>query len=457
MPWEVPVRTRARLDFAAREFYWTHPAVQRGYGRVTALQGARSQRRGDWFLALNQLCDAPRRLHPREPGNQGLRARGLQRLGEFVRAANGGELPATPADNRLVEAFLASPHAEGLRRKMRRWSAEERLSLRGNLMVLKPPQPRERGVLLVFFTHMCEMFLTLFDLRRLFDRFTVVLEPSWGLAPEPYWAYFAARDTPALCQAMTDETAAAITATGLPLVPLPFGAQDWVDGDLFRPLGLAKEFDVVMVASFARLKRHAVLYRALRRLPGPRLKVALVGHAWERTQEEFEAEMEAHGVRQDCTLFRNVEADQVNEILNRSRAAVLLTRIEGGNRALMEALAADVPVVVYRHIVGPRLQQINPQTGRFASDRELGTVLAEVVRDHRQFHPRQWFEANTGYRITSQRLNQALRHEAARRGEDWSRDIAVKMNSPMPAYADPRDADACAPAWRELESMVVFR
>lgn len=443
--------------YLAREYYWTHPRLQRGYARMAAAAARRSERRGDLFAALTGYCDATRRMHPRLAANAPLRQAGLRALGAFVQRANGGDYPATQADNRLIPEFLASEHAEGLRRRLRTWTHDERLRLRGNLMVLKAPREGERGVLLIFFTHASEWFLTAYDVRRVFERFTVVLEPSWGLCPEPYWAYYAARDTPALCQAMTDETADAIGVSGMPLVPLRFGAQDWVDENLFRPLGREKQFDVIMVANFAKLKRHTVLYKALRAMPGPPLKVALVGHAWERTQEEFEAEMRAYGVDKQCTLYRNLEADQVNEMLNRSRVAVLLTRIEGGNRALMEATAAGVPAVVYRYIVGPRLSQINPQTGLFADDHELGAALREVLADPQRFQPRRWFEANSGSRNMHARLNQELRRQAALRGEPWTQDIAAKVNNPMPDYANAADAAALAPVWRELDDMMIFK
>ncbi|MGH9482318.1 MAG: glycosyltransferase [Terriglobales bacterium] len=447
---------RAAWAHAAREYYWTHARLQRAYARAASARARLAARRARTYEALIHYCAAARRLHAREPGNARLRERGLRQLGKFVRRAHGGEFPATAGDNRLLAAFLASARAEAYRRQIRSWTPEQRLTLRENLLVLKAPRDRERGVLLLFFTGASEMFLTAFDAPRVLERFTVVLEPSWSTFPEPYWAYFAARETPALCQAITDEEADAIASSGLPLVSLPFGAQDWVDGDVFRPLGLAKEFDLVMVANFAKWKRHAVLFEAMRRWPGPRPKVALVGFAWERTQEQFEAEMRAYGVRQDCTLFRNVDAAGVNEILNRSRVALLLSRIEGGNRGLMEAIAAGTPVVVYRHIIGPRHSQINPQTGRFADDRELGAVLCEVLANPDQFQPRAWFDAHSGHRRTTERLNAALRAHAGRRGEPWTQDIACKVNRPGPQYANPDDAAALAPAWRELESMLVI-
>ena len=84
---------------------------------------------------------------------------------------------------------------------------------------------------------------------------------------------------------------------------------------------------------------------------------------WERARKEFEQEIRSYGVEDDCTIFQGIPPAQVNEVLNRSKVKVLLTKIEGANRALSEAMSANVPVLVYKHIMGPRRTDINPMTG----------------------------------------------------------------------------------------------
>ena len=91
----------------------------------------------------------------------------------------------------------------------------------------------------------------------------------------------------------------------------------------------------------------------MQKLRPRRIRVALVGVTWERTRKEFEEEIRSYGVEDDCTIFQGISPIQVNEVLNRSKVKILLTKIEGANRALSEAMSANVPVLVYKHIMGP--------------------------------------------------------------------------------------------------------
>lgn len=444
--------------YALREFYLDHPACQQAFALSTRARARRARRQGRLNLALNHYCDAFRRLITDNGRNPELRRRGIAELAGFVREAHGGCWPASPAANRFVQAFLASPAAAAMRQEpWQAWPPERRSRLGDEsasyFLVLKAPRPNERGVLMVKYTPYFERLLTLFRLGPLFERFTVVLEPSWTPYPETFWALFAGASSSTVCQSITPAMHDALTASGLPITSMLLGPQEWVDDRLFRPLGLEKEFDVVMVASFAKIKRHAVLFRALRELRPRRLKVALVGTAWLRGQNAFERELRAWGVREDCTLFRALAPEQVNEVLNRSRVAVMLTRVEGGNKAVMEALAANVPVITYRGLVGP-VHHITPATGRLASDHELARVLAETLAAAPGLSPRAWFDQHSGYRRATARLNDLLRAEAARRGEPWTADIVAKVNRPYLAYADPEDEQRLAAGRRELTALL---
>lgn len=437
-----------------REFYLDHPALQRLYGRATWVRAVAAARSGHHYPALVHYCDAARRIVTNQEGNREPRERGVRRMAAYVRQVHGGTLPATPATNRLTRAFLASPQAAALRRESAAWPPAQRCRMNVNVLMLKAPRPGERGVLIVKYSQYFERFLALFQLAPLFERYTVVLEPSWTPYPDTYWGLFAAQRASVVCLCITDQSTAALAASGLGLEALHLGPQEWVNDSIFRPLGLAKEFDVVMVASFSITKRHALLFRAMRQMRPRRLRVALVGTAWERSQEDFEAEMRAFGVREDCTLFRGLSPEGVNEVLNRSRVAMLFTRVEGGPKVVMEALAADVPVLLYRHLVGP-LSNVTPETGRLADEKDLAQVLPEIIAAADCFHPRAWFEQHSGYRRSTAILNACLRAAAERRGEPWTADIVPKCNRPHLAYVDEAHERTFAPAWKELERLLV--
>src|SRR5256885_3842262 len=65
--------------------------------------------------------------------------------------------------------------------------------------------------------------------------------------------------------------------TTLSRSPLPLLASSWVDPDDFVPhLGQPKEYDLVMLAHFDPVKRHWLLFEALRKLPRS-VRVLLMG------------------------------------------------------------------------------------------------------------------------------------------------------------------------------------
>jgi glycosyltransferase involved in cell wall biosynthesis len=248
------------------------------------------------------------------------------------------------------------------------------------------------------------------------------------------------------------EAAETVHNVQIPIQPIAIGAQDWVDTEIFKPLpGVQKDFDAVVIANFAPWKRHAVLFRAMQKLRPRRIRVALVGVTWERTRKEFEEEIRRYGVQDDCTIFQGISPIQVNEVLNRSKVKILLTKIEGANRALSEAMSANVPVLVYKHIMGPRRTDVNPMTGMYADDDELPDALIRAIESYKRFKPREWYLQNSGYQNSTSTLNEALRQAAHARNENWTTDIVGKVNRPYVEYVSAADRASLTPAWRELE------
>jgi hypothetical protein len=117
----------------------------------------------------------------------------------------------------------------------------------------------------------------------------------------------------------------------------------------------------------------------------------------------------------------------------------------------MEGMAANVPCVVYKHIVGPRHSDINAMTGMLAEDEELPEALLQMVENYETFRPREWFLAQTGYANSTRRLNALLREEALRRGEPWTTDIQPKVNRPFLKYVREEQAAEVQAGWRMLE------
>lgn len=408
------------INYYAREVYWNSSLLQEAY---SLWQGLRARTASNLYDRLRYRCNSARRI--RSPRSKAIRMEALKALmaKEFAKHP-----PKTVADNPFIKAFYASREGRETAQKVATWSREKREQLAGNVIVLKSPQGDERGVLLVHFIPHFHTFLTAFDIAKVVKLFRLVLAPSWYLYPLPYWAMFSATDDPPFVNCFDMEVATSMQACGVSMVPVAIGPQDWTDVNVFKPLpGVNKDFDVVMVASFQRLKRHRVLFDALRKIRPRRLKVALIGATWERTREEFDREIASFGVQDDCTVFQGLSSAEVNEVLNRSKVKILLSKMEGGNRAVMEALAANTPCLIYEGLIGRR--DLTPLSGMYTSDRDLPEKLLYMVDHHEQFRARECFLSRSGVVKATATLNAALKGRAHAMGEPWTRDIVGKLHT----------------------------
>lgn len=408
------------INYYARELYWSSGALQAAY---SWLESARAGSSANLYDQLRHWCNSARRI--RSPR---LKARRMKHLARFLEAEFAKHPPATLADNPFMQAFFESDAGKEIVRSVASWDEQKREKLAGNVIVMKSPHGNEKGVVLVHFIPHFQSFMAAFDVQKVSKSFRIVLAPSWYLYPLPYWGMFSALHDPPLVSCFDDDVAVAMKACGTLLVPVSIGPQDWVDTNVFRPLpGVEKDFDVVMVASFQRLKRHRLLFDAMRKIRPRRLRVALVGATWERTREEFDKEITDYGVQDDCTVFQGLSSAQVNELLNRSKVKVLLSKMEGGNRAVMEALAANTPCLIYEGLIGRR--DLTRMSGLYTSDRELPEKLLYMVDKHEQFRARECLLSRSGTQKTTEKLNAAVRARAEAMGEQWTRDIVGKLHT----------------------------
>jgi glycosyltransferase involved in cell wall biosynthesis len=194
-----------------------------------------------------------------------------------------------------------------------------------------------------------------------------------------------------------------------------------------------------MVSAWGPVKRHEELFRTLAKLRahGRTLRVALIGYPSTWTREHIEGLLRKHGVEECCTIYEAIPHEEVARIVADSRAYVLLSRREGANRALYEALFCDTPAIVYSGHRGVNIDHITDEVGVLFEDGKLDDAVLRILDGPQTFRPRAWALANTGWENSTRTLNQALRGMAARQGEPWTRDIAPKKMAPNLRYAIP--------------------
>jgi glycosyltransferase involved in cell wall biosynthesis len=305
-------------------------------------------------------------------------------------------------------------------------------------IVLREPTQQgsrhRKGVLLITFTRSSAFFFRELDLGRLTAEYHIVLEPSWagyGDADILCWTTIPER---ILVQAPERRDRIFLSSLASNLVPADFGAGDWVDHRIFRPLpGVTKRFDAAYVANFGRYKRVHVFLRTLARVARtrPHFTAALVFGAWGTARAQVDALLDFYGVRDRVTVFERLSPEGVNEVYAQSRFTVLLALKEGSNRALFESMFADVPVVVLQENIGVKKEHINGATGVLCPERMLVDAFVGMSERAERFSPRAWALENISPAVTTQRL---WRLVAEIEGAADSPALKVKTNAPEVRY-----------------------
>ena len=308
-----------------------------------------------------------------------------------------------------------------------------------DLIVLKRWRSGEKGVILLKYARTFDAVVALFDLERLLARYMFVLEPCWAGYCDPSLLMFVQPGHPVLVQCFTGDDEQFVRDVGAPLVPVRLGPADWVDADLFTSSSkTSKLYDLVMVANWAPHKRHGLLFSALREIRERRIRVLLIGFPWAgRTGADVRREADAIGNAQvEVEVLEALPASEVARHVSRCKAFVFLSRKEGDNKALVEALFAGVPAIVYKHTIGGASGRINAQTGIFSSDEELPNAIRYMLDHWQQFSPRAWALEHSGSVNATRVLNEALRNTFAALGMPFTDDVVEKTNSPNLAYKD---------------------
>ena len=79
------------------------------------------------------------------------------------------------------------------------------------------------------------------------------------------------------------------------------------------------------------------------------------------------------------------------------------------------------------HNYGHRYAYVNPQTGRFASQRNLPEQLLWMISNSGSFSPRDWVLQNMSCHKANQILEEAIKRVGATAGEKWSIGLAQKV------------------------------
>jgi glycosyltransferase involved in cell wall biosynthesis len=343
-------------------------------------------------------------------------------------------------DGRLLKAFLDSSAAVRAANRILKREAEFDSMFR-DIMVLKAPARGEKGVIVLEYTARFDLFVALFDFDRIIQDYYIVLEPCWAGYCDPSILMFISSTTDIIVQAPEQRDFEFISGLNCNLKPINLGSSDWIDADLFAPPpeGSPRPYDLIMVANWAKHKNHRKLFAALEHVRHKPISVLLVGVDWGgRTGQDILAEMRQFDLPHvTVELKTNIPAREVAMHLGRSKTFLLLSEKEGSNRAIVEALFANTPAILYENFVGGAKGKVNAQTGTLSSFESLAIAIDDMLDRHAQFTPRAWALQHTGSRNATAKLNALLKSIAESRGETWTIGIVEKVNNPNFNYKHP--------------------
>jgi glycosyltransferase involved in cell wall biosynthesis len=338
-------------------------------------------------------------------------------------------------------------------------NADPRRLIGSRLLVAKSWRGGERGVLYVDYSYVFPTLAGIFDLSAIADRYHLVLEPSWSGVCTPEILLYGRLDRPVFVETIEPRDRRVLATVDPTLTPVPVAANYWVDYRAIEPLPDAKrDIDVIMVAAWAGIKRHWRFFKTLAALRrrGHRLRVALVGYRYDKSIDDIRAQAAYFGIGDQVELFERLSQTEVSALLARSKVHVLWSRRECANRAIIEAMLADVPVIVRSGLTfGFPYPYINAQTGRFVDEAALGDAILEMIDRRAAYAPREWVLAHMTCQHATAAVEEHVRSAALRAGEPWTSGLVVKTSTlDTQKYWDAADRDRFAADYQFLEASI---
>ena len=295
---------------------------------------------------------------------------------------------------------------------------------------------KRKGVLLVSFSDTAGILFASANTVHLARLFHVVLEPSSAGYANPDLLCWLRYPDQVIVQSSEAKDRCFLTTLNSNLIPVSYGAGDWVEvcDEEFNGLAQTKIYDAICVSNYGWWKRtHAFLKAvstARRQCPDYRaaLVLAQLGKCSESVSR-LQALIDRYRLDGHIHVMEDLKRNALLEVYASSKVLVFPSWKEGSSRVLFEAMAVDLPVIVLKRNVGVNKEYIVPDTGMLVSERDLSSILVDLYHQRPQTRARSWFLEHLGPDNTTQKLVEDIRRLFP--AEDWMReDMAVKVNAP---------------------------
>lgn len=310
---------------------------------------------------------------------------------------------------------------------------------------------REKGVLFVSFEYEWFRLFQHCDLEDFSRRYTLIIAPSGN--PHNIINYVFPTVYPATIFTLIShpDEVEILPRIAPNYAVVPLFASCWVHPGLFHPLPRSRrDLDLVMVANFAKFKRHHALFKALRKMPTS-LRILLIGQDQDsRTADTIRDLAACYGVRDRFQILSHASYEVVAEALCRARASVVLSRREGSCVVIAESLFADTPAALLENAeIGSRVF-VNPSTGRLLREGDLTAQLMDFLAESDRYAPRTWAEEHISCFLSSARLNNFIKQHMLASGQEWTCDLAPLCWRPDPCLTTVEDRQRMDIAYQDV-------
>lgn len=331
--------------------------------------------------------------------------------------------------------------------------------LNGIITVLKQPNEDEKGALIINYSYYFPLFLRFFDIERVAKSFNIILEPSWaGFCEENILAYTLI-DAPIFLQVYEKRDKQFIDKLQSNIIPIEVGPSWFINHNNFvPPTSGERDIDLLMVAAWAKFKRHGAFFKAVSSLvkSKPDLKIVLVGYPVDMTKEQILELAALQKVERNIEIFEWITPQEVSELQKRAKVNVLWSKFEGNNRAIIEGMFCGTPVIMRKgHNYGENYDFINPQTGYFADEETFKHVYEMTVSRASEMDPNLYVMQNRNCKVGTRIMGDAIKSYELSQGRPWHNDLDIKVNDLHGMAYLERDEDYYADSYMALKACIL--
>lgn len=328
----------------------------------------------------------------------------------------------------VLEDFLSN--IQNIER-YKRFLDEPQAMMPSIITVIAPANASSKGVIIIAYSYYFLIFLKSFDFQEVAKKYHIVLEPSWnGLCEEAILA-FAHLTSPVFVMAYEQRDYKFLQSINANIVPVKLSANWWINPKMFGAnCTVERDIDVIMIAAWAKFKRHQKFFKALKKIKakGNKLKVVLVGYPNDLEIEDIKRQAEEYGVLDWLEFHQWISPSEVSSLLSRSKVNVLWSRFEGLNRAIIEGMCCNTPCIVRSGFnFGMQYPYINENTGKYSTETSLSEDILNTINNYKLFEPRKFIEQNHNCFIAARILADTI----SQYDKDFERENLVTKTSEL--------------------------